>query len=146
MLKRFGLMICAILALAGCAREEVASDTYDSAHDYFSFANTDQFVTDHLRLDLAVDFELQMLAGTATLSMRRRDADAGEIVLDTRDLAIEEVSFIVESNEAIAAEHRFGETDAIKGTPLFIAVPRAADAAALRLRIRYSTSPESTAL
>jgi aminopeptidase N len=146
MLQRFGLLTCAILVVAGCARQEVATDNYDAARDYFSFANTDQFVTDHLRLDLAVDFESQALAGTATLSLRKRDADAREIVLDTRDLNVEGVSFIVESDEKIAAEHRFGETDAIKGTPLFIAVPRAADAETLSLEIRYSTSPRSTAL
>lgn len=146
MLQRFGLLTCTILVLAACARQEVTSEAYDAAHDYFSFANTDQFVTDHLRLDLVVDFESQALVGTATLSMRKRDAGAREIVLDTRDLNIEEVSFLVEPDKAIAAEHRFAETDAIKGTPLVIAVPRAADAETLSLKIRYSTSPQSTAL
>ncbi len=32
---------------------------YDPASDYFSFANSDQFATRHLELDLKVDFDRQ---------------------------------------------------------------------------------------
>ena len=88
MLQRFGLLTCAILVLAACARQEVTSEAYDAAHDYFSFANTDQFVTDHLRLDLDVDFESQVLVGLrsfiesseATEGSQRVLQDAGELI------------------------------------------------------------------
>ena len=43
-------------------------------------------------LDLAVDFGQEVLRGKAELRMRRLDAGAGEIVLDTRDLAIDSVT------------------------------------------------------
>ena len=146
MLQRLIPIICISLALSACSRPIPASDTYDPAHDYFSFANTDQFVTEHLQLDLTVDFEQQAFIGTATLSMCRRDADAREIVLDTRDLTIDRVAFLDDSGAVFAADHRLGESDAIIGTPLIITVPPAADAESLTLEIAYSTSPRSTAL
>ena len=43
--------------LASCGDK----DTYDPAHDYFSFANTEQFITRHIALDLDVDFESRAL-------------------------------------------------------------------------------------
>jgi aminopeptidase N len=145
-LQRLGLMICAISLLSACGRQAVVEDSYDPAKDYFSFANTGQVVTDHLRLDLTVDFDKRAFLGTATLNMRKRQADVREIVLDTRDLNIEAIRFITGPDEAIAADFRLGETDDVKGTPLVITVPTAADAETLSLQIQYSTSPQSTAL
>jgi len=117
------------------------------SHDYFSFANTDEFVTEHLSLDLTVDFEAEALHGSATLQIRRIETDAAEIILDTRDLTIEAVGFTSASGDLLNAEHRFGETHSIMGTPLFISVPaNLQDEDALTLRIDYRTSPKSTAL
>ena len=45
----------------------------------------------HVALDLAADFAAHRLAGTATLTVHSTPA-AREIVLDTRDLAIEAVT------------------------------------------------------
>jgi hypothetical protein len=68
-------LIAFTLALAACSpesakepivRTEQAISKYDPARDYFTFANTDQFVTKHLELDLTVDFDAQQLHGSAT--------------------------------------------------------------------------------
>ncbi|MGB5510906.1 MAG: hypothetical protein WBM87_04270, partial [Woeseiaceae bacterium] len=80
MLRHAAWLICTTLLLSGCARDQSISDIptsdgYDPARDYFSFANTDQFVTDHLALNLAVDFESRRLSGTARLDLRRLDPD-----------------------------------------------------------------------
>ena len=123
----------------------VAEDT--RARDFFSFANSDQFVTRHLQLDLAVDFDAEELHGSAILQMQRIDSAATEIVLDTRDLTIERTSFLTDSGEPIAAPHRLGETDGVLGTPLVISVPEQVQSyAEFVLKINYRTSPESTAL
>ncbi len=120
------------------------------AKDHYSFANVEQFVTEQIVLDLNVDFEAQVLNGSAMLFMRRIDPDAREIVLDTRDLTVENVHFLVSRGkewDEIPTEHTLGETDALLGTPLTIYVPDSlADAEHVVPVVHYRTSPESTAL
>ena len=77
-----------------------SGDEYDPAHDYFSFANSDQFVTRHLELDLEVDFDRQILAGNAILHMERLDPAAMTIVLDSRGLQISGVQLAAGGVEA----------------------------------------------
>ena len=62
-----------------------------------SHANVAAFVTRHLVLDLTANFDQRTLAGTAELHLIRRDA-AAELVLDTRDLAIEKVEATAGTN------------------------------------------------
>ena len=78
----FALIATAFVVTACSKDEEAVVDNYDPARDYFTFANTDQFVTEHLALDLDVDFEAQELQGFAMLTMRR--AGCGSITGDTR--------------------------------------------------------------
>ena len=96
-LKQLLLIAAAICTGAACSQQEGTSAENLLAQDHYSFANSGQFVTEHLHLDLAVDFDTEVLHGTATLTMRREETGASEIVLDTRDLMIESVSFIDES-------------------------------------------------
>ena len=124
MINRHVLALVAIaLTGFGCSQnpEPVADNALDK--DHYSFANSDQFVTDHLHLDLAVDFDARELHGSATLNMRRVDAEADEVILDTRDLTIENVRFILASGEPLDAAHRLGDVDDFLGTPLVIAIP-----------------------
>lgn len=149
MTQKFLFLSLAIFLVAACSESErpsiVERDT--RAHDFFSFANTDKFVSEHLRLSLAVNFDAEELHGSALLSLRRIDSDATEIILDTRDLTIESASFVLASGESLSAAHRFGETREILGTPLTISVPDEIQTSTeLSLRIDYRTSPESTAL
>ena len=144
MYRKLVPVIIALLTLSACSKDAEEVDNYDPARDYFTFANTGQFVTDHLALDLNVDFNLRELRGFAMLSMRQLDPEATEIVLDTRDLTIASVVFLQDGNTT-PAQHRFGDTHATLGTPLHIDVP---DETGERfdLMIEYSTSPQSTAL
>ncbi len=135
------LGVTAFLLLACGAQEQ---DEYDPAHDYFSFANTDAFVTEHLALDLDVDFDAQQLRGSATLRMRHVDPASSEVVLDTRDLTIERVELLSDDG-AIDVGHRFGDADEIIGTPLHVELPEGF-ANPVEIRITYATSPKSTAL
>lgn len=133
--------------LAACSGDPQEADSYDPSHDYFSFANTGQFVTEHLVLDLVVDFDTEQLRGNATLRMRQIDANATQIILDTRDLSIIDVHLLGAEEAPVVVEHRFGDTDESKGTPLIVSLPEnRAATEALSLRIGYATSPESTAL
>ena len=151
-MNRFGLLIATLLLTSACARDKSISDMpindgYDPARDYFSFANTGQFVTDHLVLDLVVDFESRRLSGKARLDLRRLDPDATEIVLDTRDLSITGVLVFSSANSPLPAAYRFGDADTVMGTPLVIRLPEnMASADAVSVEIAYATSPQSTAL
>jgi aminopeptidase N len=140
------MAIAALLASA-CAEKAPEADPYDPARDYFTFANTGEFVTEHLALDLRVDFDAEQLTGSVTHTMQRVDPTATEIVFDTRDLAVSGAQVLLADGEAVAAQYRFGESDAIMGTPLIIIVPSAAASAQeFGLKIDYATSPASTAL
>jgi leukotriene-A4 hydrolase len=135
----------AFISLAACSESE-APDT-GLAEDPYSYANTDAFVAERLDLDLAVDFDNQVLRGSATLNLRRLDPQVSEIILDTRDLTIDDVRVSIQGGDSIAAEFAFGEPDDFLGTPLVINVPDAfSDARELTVRIGYETSPNSTAL
>ncbi len=117
-------------------------ETWDLGHDYFSFANTEQFVTDHLQLDLAVDFDRTELRGMAVLKMRRLDTAATDIILDTRDLHIDGV--LVNGSEA---SFEYAQTDPVLGQALKITLPAGLqDQTNLRVKIHYQTDPRASAL
>ena len=143
MLRKLSLVVLSFV-LISCAEEE---DDYDPAHDYFSFANTDEIVMQHLALDLDVDFDAHTLNGSVVLHMNVLDTSAREIILDTRDIAIESVVFLVADGTTETAEYEMGETDAVKGTSLVIAVPGKLEGETeVKLRINYETSPQASAL
>lgn len=143
----FFFLVLTIALLSACAEKAPEKDSYDPAHDYFSFANTDQFVTAHLALDLTVDFGAEELRGSAMLAIRKLDPDATEIVLDTRDLDISNVDVLLADGASVPAEFRFGDRDKVKGTPLIVSLPDAARSATeFGLELEYKTRPESTAL
>ncbi len=142
MLRNLWLVVFSVL-LISCAEK----DTYDPAHDYFSYANSDEFVTQHLALDLDVDFDSQTLTGSVMLHMNVLDTSASKIVLDTRDIVIENVVFLSANGTVEAAIYEMGETDAVKGTPLVITVPgQIVGETAVEVRIGYVTSPQASAL
>ena len=144
--------LCLLLIVMGsfaCSQSNApAPAAHDSrSHDFFSFANTDQFVAEHLQLELTIDFDTEQLYGSATLVMRRLDPAATEIILDSRDLMIQGASFESASGELATAEFRFGKSHDVLGTPVLITVPPDfGSAAQLSLKIDYRTSPTATAL
>jgi aminopeptidase N len=149
MRRKFLVLVAIALTIFACSNNEGPTSVVEDslAHDYFSFANTDQYVTEHLRLALTVDFDAEELHGSAKLQMRRMDSNATEIVLDTRDLTIESASFELDSGESIDTEYRFGEIDDVLGTPLIVSIPAEVVAEEeITLEIGYRTSPRATAL
>jgi len=141
------MIVTAVLLLSACAEKVPEAEPYDPARDYFTFANTGEFVTDHVALDLDVDFDDRQLKGSVNHTMRRVDATAMEIVLDTRDLTVSRVTVQLDDGAAVAADYRLLESESIMGTPLSISLPAAAASAErFGLIIEYATSPESTAL
>ena len=144
---RICLITFALMLLSACSGKQPEQEAYDPAHDYFSFANTDQFTTEHLALDLIVDFEAQKLLGGATLNLRKLDPAATEVILDTRDLTIHGVQIDLDNGDSAAVDYRLGDRDKVLGAPLYVSLPDDAQSAeTFALILEYETSPDSTAL
>jgi aminopeptidase N len=110
--------------------------------DASTFANVDAFVAKHLVLDLTADFNAKTLSGTAELRFDRRDPNASEIVLDTRDLSIQKVETASGSGAWTATMHRLDSATPAFGSALHITMPAGAD----RVRVTYTTSPSARGL
>jgi leukotriene A-4 hydrolase/aminopeptidase len=110
--------------------------------DASTYANLDAFVAKHLVLDLTADFSAKTLSGTAELRFDRRDPNATEVVLDTRDLKIDRVETAAGSDSWIATTYRLDAATPAFGSALRIAMPAGAD----RVRVTYSTSPSARGL
>ncbi|UOQ96108.1 M1 family metallopeptidase [Hymenobacter sp. 5317J-9] len=95
----------------------------------------------HLDLDLTVDFGARTLTGRATWSLQAGPA-ATELVLDTRDLTIEQVELLNSAGNSTPADFTLGKADAVLGQAL--KVPLAPETAAVR--VSYRTSPAAAAL
>ncbi len=142
MLRKLIVAMLGALALSSCAQ-----DAYDPGHDYFSFANSDQFVTRHLEFDLTVDFAARQLVGSVRLSMERLDPAARELVLDSRTLHIESVSVALPDGSARDAGFLIGASVKTLGEPLTISLPDGFDPdPAFSVTIQYRTDPGATAL
>jgi leukotriene-A4 hydrolase len=105
--------------------------------DVHSFARPEEARVTHVELDLRADFAARKLSGTATLDLQTAPG-ADEVVLDTRDLAIQAVT------DAAGKPLRwsFGEPDSVLGRPLTVSLP----AGTRRIEVRYATSPTAGAL
>lgn len=151
MMRVFTLMF-SVAMLVACGQDaevpvSVEKPALDLGHDYFSFANTDQFVTDHLQLDLTVDFDLKELRGSATLSMHRLDPSATDIILDTRDLHIDSVEVGTTPGELVSADFEYAQTHPVLGQALKITLPDGLDQQQnLLVKIYYKTDPGASAL
>ncbi|HLF31983.1 MAG TPA: M1 family metallopeptidase [Xanthomonadales bacterium] len=132
------------------AENEIAATAaapYEPAHDYFSFANTREFTTRHLDLELEVDFQASQLRGQATLHMRRIDPNAGQIIFDSQGLVVTAVHWLQPGMQPLELAWQPGGTDPVRGTALIIGLPgdfQAEDE--FQVRIAYHTGPEASAL
>src|SRR5688572_27348501 len=90
------------------------------------------FVTEHLALDIALDFKRKAVQGTATLSIRREGPLDHVLVLDALSFAITKVVLVVGTSESEPAFEYDGEQ-------LRVPIPKSAKRA--NVVIHYSTKP-----
>ncbi len=144
------------LALTGLSLTAAAADLapIQPGLDYHSFANVEQFRVTRLELDLRVDPFFKTLRGVVGLEIKRLDPNATELILDTRDLNISDVT--VKAQDVLGATSKtettwvsrpfhFQKKDPILGQPLVIDVPPS-KRSTLFVRIDYETSPDAPAL
>ncbi|MCU1259395.1 MAG: Peptidase rane alanine aminopeptidase [Bryobacterales bacterium] len=128
--------------LCACSSTKPKPMTLPIAKDIHSFSNPQQIAVRHADLDLSVIFDQKTLQGTAVLWLDRTDPRARQLVLDTRDLQIDETETSHDNSKWREAPFHFGKSDKILGRALAIDLP----ADARFVRIRYSTDPSASGL
>lgn len=114
--------------------------TMKLARDPNSFANTENYIVDHVHLDLTVDFDAKLLTGQAILTFKVKAA-SDEIIVDTRNLEIKGVT----DRSGTPLTWNFGEPHPALGSALKIKPPSDATDVAV-VRIAYSTTTKSEAI
>lgn len=149
-------LFIAALVFASLGRPAIGEDLtpIQSGLDYHSFANVEQFRITHIELDLRVNFEWKVLEGAVGLEVKRLDPRATELVLDTRDLSVSDVS--EKATDMLGATSKgepvwvdrpfhFEKADPILGSALVIELPPSKKSVEF-IRIDYQTSPTAPAL
>ena len=136
-LRLFSIIIVGMLALTACKeapKNAIVSEPVmpiDAGIDYHSFSNPDEIKVTHIDLDLTADFIQKSLIGSATLTFERVNKDATILVVDTRDLAIADVSI----NDSLV-EYSVKAIDENLGAALHISVGSSAQ----KVTIKYQTA------
>ena len=152
-MMRFCVAGAVLTCLSGLAPAAEPSPL-DPALDYHSFANVDQFRVTHVELDLRVDLEGKVITGIAALEFKRLDPRATQLVLDTKDLMINDVSQkatdvlgATAKNQTIWVSRPFHleKPDPILGSALVIELPPNRKTVE-SIRIDYETLPTAAAL
>lgn len=110
--------------------------------DSSSYANVNAFVTKHMVLDLTVNFEQRTMAGTAELHLERRDNAATELVLDTRDLAVQNAEAAIDAGAWVPTGFKLDTATPAFGSALRVVMPPGSN----RVRLTYASSPEARGL
>ncbi|HEY2781448.1 MAG TPA: M1 family metallopeptidase [Steroidobacteraceae bacterium] len=150
-------ILAGLLAMsAGLQCSAASSDPgpIDPGFDYHSYANVDQFRTTHLDLDLRVDFKFKNIAGSVTLELKRLDPRSTQLVLDTKNLMILDVTQkatdvlgATAKNQTIWVSRPFHleKPDPILGSALVIDLPPSKKGVE-SIKIDYETLEASPAL
>jgi leukotriene-A4 hydrolase len=113
----------------------------NARRDIHSYSNPEQVRVTDLALDADVLFDKKIIHGAATLALDRKAPEA-PLILDTRDLTIEQVEAAPAGGAFAAAKFSLGPADPILGAALTIELP----ANAARVRVKYASSPGASAL
>lgn len=109
--------------------------------DPHSFSCPDVVRVTAFHLDWSVDFANKAICGSVTLTIETLQNAASQLVLDSRDLAIESVS----ERDGAALAFTVGERDAKFGSPVTVTLPQRSEPVS-HVVVQYRTTPASTAL
>lgn len=135
----YGFPLMTLLALAGCSRRPMSEPIPVDIH---SNGNPQHFAVKHADLDLTVDFPSKTLKGAVVLALERNEPHAAKLVLDTKQLHIDQAEASSDNAKFTDAPFQLGEEDRILGRALTIQVPPETS----YVRIRYSTDPAANGL
>lgn len=90
--------------------------------DAHSYANISQISTEHLHLDLDVDFENQTIYGVARHQMSDHASEIA--IFDVKELEILKVTTGKKGANEKSTEYAIGETDEVLGAPLTVSISK----------------------
>jgi leukotriene-A4 hydrolase len=143
-----------VLACVGLPAAGAELSPIEPGLDYHSFANIDQFRVTHIELDLRVELEDKVISGGVVLELKRLDPRATQLVLDTKNLMINDVTQkatdvlgATAKNQTIWVSRPFHleKPDPILGSALVIDLPPTRKTVEF-IRIDYETLPTAAAL
>lgn len=129
----FLLLLACFISCTTSEKETKKMSSY--ANDTHSYAKPNEAVAKHLLLDIDVDFEKEIISGTATYTIE--SFNASEIVFDAKYLQIHQV--FVDGKEVT---FKLGENNPILGQSLTIPI----DSDAKTVSISYETTDKTEAL
>lgn len=142
MLLRLGRRLI-VVVLLGAGLAHGAAPAPQPGRDPHSHANPEHVRVRHLDLHLEVRFDRKVLTGEAVLTVERTSTDVRQpLVLDTRQLRIEKVEAAAPGGPYQETPFTLGAADPILGQALSVRLPEQVG----RVRIRYTTSPQASAL
>ncbi len=138
-----------LLLLAGCQDDVPPVPLTPTAEfrvglgtDPHSFAEYEKVRIRHLTLDLDADMERRTLSGHVILDLDRPEPGHQRLVLDTRDLDIQDVTVVDPDGQPVPVSWRLGEDRGHLGKPLVIILPQGIE----QVRIDYASSPQAFGL
>lgn len=135
-MQNFRPIMVMVLMMSSLAA--AAPSFHDDPH---SFSRPDQVAISHLDLNVAVDFAARAVAGTATLTLQRHDLSAKHIILDTRDLLIDDAE-VNDAGHWRKTPYELDEAKPILGAALRITLPADVE----RVRVHYRSQPQASGL
>ncbi len=140
-MPRSVVLIAAIALLGLMSCQPNRSETSSAIHDPHSYAKPAEARVAHLDLALIVDFELEVLKGTAVITVHR-EPQAKAIHLDTKQLDIQSVQVSRDSVTLREVDYELGPVDSVLGRDLMVPLAEGDQ----YVHIQYETSPEAEAL
>jgi len=133
-------MVC----LTSCTKL-IKIDTSDfvTDKDYHSFANVDEVVITHTNLFFDIDFDNNVINGSNEISYKKLKTDAKTLVLDSRNLTINEVHSVNSKGITKPLNWTFGQTHKALGQAIIIDLPNNSNESIV---VNYTTSPQASGL
>ncbi|KAJ1668236.1 Leucyl aminopeptidase yscIV [Coemansia sp. RSA 1813] len=113
--------------------------------DVNSYANLEETTTDHVHLDLTVDFNASNLSGSALISGRVLKDNVDAVVFDTNHLDIKHV-WTKRGTEFVQVESKISDPHAVFGSALSVPFANARSGDHFAIRIEYTTTKAGCAI
>lgn len=137
-------ILCLSAALFSCSPAEKPKEKNSQEHhlthdgDIHSYANLNEIHTEHLHLDLDVNFENNKIYGVARHQMSKHTADTA--VFDIKNIDIQKITTGKEKESE--TDYVIGENDPVLGAPLMVSI----DSTVEYINIYYTTTDKTEAL